>query len=74
MSDDRVAKHCKYTVTAEMCWKVKTISPVSGKRIECYGDTVDDARRKVDLVMLREANERGLEIKRWDPDEGEVTT
>jgi hypothetical protein len=51
-----------------MCWKAEIVSPISGETLVAYGDTVEEARQRADLHILRECEERGLTIEgRYDP-------
>jgi hypothetical protein len=59
-----VTKDLRYQVFVEMAWKATCISPISGEPLTAYGVDIDDARRRLDMRILAECEDRGLSVQR----------
>jgi hypothetical protein len=64
MSEPEAHVNLDYRTIVEQWWRASTTSPISGEELVAYGETVEDARRAVDLMLMHEAHERGLRIER----------
>lgn len=64
MADDKITREMRYHTTVEMVYRARCVSPTSGEDIVVIGDSISDARRRVDLKILEEAEQRGLSVAR----------
>lgn len=67
IDNDEVRIETSYRVLVKMCWEATCLSPITNTQRVAHGETVEDARQKIDMLMLREASDRGLRIERTTP-------
>lgn len=56
-----------YTVSVRQVWEARCVSPISGELIIERDDEVIGARQKIDVRLLKEAEDRGLTLERTIP-------
>jgi hypothetical protein len=70
VTEDIERRNVPYTISVTLAYRGSAVSPISGKTLVAFADTVEEARQRVDLQILRECEERGLTIEgRYDPGE-----
>lgn len=64
MSEAEIEVQRNYFTSVQMCWRAECVSPISGNRLEAYGSTPTEAKQRIDMQVLGEANARGMRIER----------
>lgn len=55
-------RNLHWHVTVTRLYRGVGVSPITGRELIAYGETVEEARQRVDLLLLRECVERGITI------------
>jgi hypothetical protein len=67
MSDRVEERFVPFHVDVQSWWRASIVSPFTGKEVVAFGETIEEAKRKAELLIWGEATARGFEARHPAP-------